>query len=98
VLLCNQKSRGFNEQLLIIVIFHWRLLIEFDHCRLLCDGDFRAGYFRQVLAHFPEIVVRSWSRKASPVTTIPAASAVWAATGRRINNTRTSVTTAISQR
>jgi len=62
VLLSNQKSRGFDEKLLFVVIFHWRLLVELDDRRFFCDGDFRARYFRhEVLAHLPEIVVRGWS-------------------------------------
>jgi len=62
VLLRNQKPRRLGKKFLQVVIFHRRLLIELDDCRLFSDGDFRAGYFRHdVLAHLPEIVVRCWS-------------------------------------
>src|SRR6478609_1548452 len=59
VLLRNQKSRGFDEKILVVVIFYWRLLVELDHRRFFRDCDCRALYFRQeVLPHLSEIIVR----------------------------------------
>ena len=59
MLLGNQKSWRFNEKILLVVIFYWRLLVELDYRRFFRDCDCRALYFRQdVLPHLSEIVVR----------------------------------------
>ncbi len=63
VLLRNQKSWRLDEKILLVIIFHWRLLVELDDRRFFCDRDFRSRYFRHdVLSHFAPIVVRRRSR------------------------------------
>ena len=55
MLLGNQKSWRFNEKILLVVIFYWRLLVELDYRRFFSDCDFRALYLRQdVLPQLPE--------------------------------------------
>ena len=63
VLLRNQESWCLDEKLLLVIIFHWRLLIELDDRRLFCDRDFRSRTSGMMCCRiFAQIVVRRRSR------------------------------------
>src|SRR5215468_9153587 len=63
VLVSNLKARCLEKEILEVIIFDRRLLVQLDYRCLFCDGDFGSRYFRHdVLPHFTPIVVRRWTR------------------------------------